>query len=420
MFAIKDRQGKGRTPAFARRVAALLGAGLIGSVTACSAVSTGTTSTPQAVPTASNGTQSAPAVTAASRSGVPWSQVGPDWTLAETTAGTTAEPGATTLYLVSPTGSTYPVYTWPASVPLPNLYAWSPSKTEVLLEETSSEGSLTGTYERLNLTSGQVVGTLSLPNATSLQYTEPDGEQFLVVQSTLNAAKTEQTETMSRLTLTGTGVQTLDTVTSNVNANESMTPVYSPDGTTIALNSLGGVAVLSNSASAGSGVRQLPVPGPGPNLRCAAVRWWNSSTVLASCSGSKGVQQLWLVPASGAAPTALTPLRQASGNGTSVDFGDLDAWQVTAGLYLQSAGACGVLELNKQLADGSITTITIPGVVSIDVLTSDGSRFLLDTRSCEGPGGGNSLMWYDPASGGTTLLLKSLRQVLPFPSEQDS
>jgi hypothetical protein len=68
------------------------------------------------------------------------------------------------------------------------------------------------------------------------------------------------------------------------------------------------------------------------------------------------------VPADGAEPTALTPLRRLSDS--HGDYGDLDARQVTSGLYLQSCHR------------------------------------------------DDALMWYDPASGATALVLASEGQVL--------
>jgi hypothetical protein len=424
MSALKVRRGSAVAGVAAT---ALLGAGLLGSVAACGVVSSSATTAPTAAstltahPVASTATgappSTAPAGAAGSKSGVPWSQVGPNWSLASATSGTSTEPGPsasdrgpTTLYLVSPTGSTYPVYSWPASETAPILEAWSPSKTEVLLNEVPKNGPPTDTYERLNLQTGQVIGTLTLPNVVSVQYTLPDGQQLLASQLTQNASATQETQTVSRYTLAGALAQTLDTATTSSSAAR-LNPVASPDGTTIALSTSTGLGLVSN---AGGKVTPLAMPG---ELNCSPVRWWDSDTVLAACLSAGGPSRLWLVPDSGAEPTALTPVRSGKDNGSNVDLGDVDAWQVPAGLYLQSLGPCGVLELNKQAAGGSYTTIRIPGVNSIAVVTSDGSRLLLDTRGCTS---GNSLMWYNPASGGTTVALKSgVSQVIPFVTEQD-
>ncbi|HEY1823229.1 MAG TPA: hypothetical protein VGG83_25160 [Trebonia sp.] len=417
MSALKVRRG----PAVAGVAAtALLGAGLLGSVAACGVVSSATTaptaaSTLTAHPVASTAASAprsaAPAGATGSKSGVPWNQVGPNWSLANTSSGTSTDPGPSTLYLVSPTGSTYPVYRWPASQTPPILDAWSPSKTEALLREASKTGPLTNTYERLNLETGQVIGTFTLPNVDSVAYTLPDGQQLLVSQLTQDAGATQETATVARYSLAGGLEQTLYTAATSITSTAQVNPVASPDGTTIALGIAAGVGLVSN---AGGTLTRLTVPG---ESGCSPVRWWGSSTVLAACTNAGNQRQLWLVPDGGAAATALTPIRQGDDSGTNVDLGDIDAWQVSSGLYLQSLGPCGALELNKQAANGSYTTVTIPDAGSIVVVTSDGSRLLLDTRGCAP---GNTLMWYNPASGSATVALKSgVVEVIPFASEQD-
>jgi hypothetical protein len=415
---MKGWRRNAKAPASARVAwvaAAVLGAGLLGSVTACGPLTGG--GAPPVAATLNTTTGAAGSATAAAQSGVPWSQVGPGWALATVATA----PQAAALYLVSPAGSTYPVQ-WPAvssssSLPgssVPNLVAWSPSKTEVLLGEIANRQP-TGQYERLDLQTGQVTGTLSFPGEVDLQYTPPDGQQLLAATTTENGTPVKETVTFARYSLTGTLVKTLGSITLPLNSPEASVPVYSPDGATIALGTPTGVAVLSN---AGGTVTQLaPVPGVDTALGCTVDRWWDASTILAACAEAGGVRQLWLVPASGAAATALTPLRQ-QGGGANADDGDWDAWQTASGLYLQSSNASGLFVLNKQAANGSLTPVTISGMVYLQVQTSDGSRFLLDAR---GANSVPSLLWYDPASGETTVALKmGVGEILPFPSEQDS
>jgi hypothetical protein len=174
--------------------------------------------------------------------------------------------------------------------------------------------------------------------------------------------------------------------------------------------------MLSN---AGGTITQLAqTPGVDTTLGCSVVRWWDASTILTSCAEADGVPRLWLVPASGAPATALTPPRH-KGDGANADSGDRDAWQTASGLYLQSSNASGSLVLSKQAADGSLIAMRIPGMDYLRVQTSDGTRFLLDARGSANPG--LSLIWYDAATGDTTVALKSdVSTVLPFVSEQDS
>jgi hypothetical protein len=261
-----------------------------------------------------------------------------------------------------------------------------------------------------------VAGTLSFPGGADLQYTPPDGQQLLAATTTENGTPEKLTVTFARYSLTGTLIRTLGSITLPLNSSEASLPVYSPDGTTIAFGTPTGVAILSN---AGGTVTQLAqVPGVDTALGCTADRWWDASTILASCAEANGVRRLWLVPASGAAATALTPLRQKS-DGANADDGDWDAWQTASGLYLQSSNASGSLVLNKQAADGSLTALTIPGMAYLQVQTSDGSRFLViaDDSAESDP----KLIWFDPASGETTVALNyRANEILPFPSVQDS
>ena len=128
------------------------------------------------------------------------------------------------------------------------------------------------------------------------------------------------------------------------------------------------------------------------------MRWWNATTVLASCG------RLWLVPASGARPSALTPVRNPAKPPN--DYGDLDAWQLPSGLYLQSAGACGTLELNRQAANGSITKVTVPGMTNSPVVvTAYGAQLLIGQLGCEGSGG--QLAWFNPATGAEHWLFRT-------------
>jgi len=114
------------------------------------------------------------------------------------------------------------------------------------------------------------------------------------------------------------------------------------------------------------------------------------------------IPQLWLVPVSGARPAALTPRRSAS----SGDLGDLDAWQLPAGLYLQAAGPCGVLQIFRQAPGGSITLVTVPHTMGDNhVLTALGSRLLIQApTSCTGS---VSLLWFNPATRAEQWLIRA-------------
>ena len=189
--------------------------------------------------------------------------------------------------------------------------------------------------------------------------------------------------------------------------------LYSADGTEIAVGAANGVQLVSN---AGGVLKKLPVRGADTRFGCFPVRWWTKSTLLAECTPKTGFEpQLWLVPASGARPVALTPVRK-----TGFDLGDIGAWRLSSGLYLQSLGACGTLEINKQAKNGSVARVTVPGAAdSPVVITANASRLLVWQRGCEGSGG--QLVWFNPATKAEKWLTKTgSRQVVAFNSTENA
>src|SRR5262249_29818937 len=149
-----------------------------------------------------------------------------------------------------------------------------------------------------------------------LAYTRPDGINILGSRPDGTKAR------LVRYGLTGHQVKVIATGTGYDSA------VYASNGATIAVSSPSGLVLASN---AGAWARKSRVAGPSPTA-CSPERWWTSATILASClTKGKNSLRLWLVPASGARPHALTPQRGSH----SRDLGDLEAWQLRSGLYLQ-------------------------------------------------------------------------------------
>lgn len=330
---------------------------------------------PAAAPRAASG-QAASRQPKPSRPAVPWGAVGPGWVLDTYSAGTRARPAPTTLYLVSPAGPKYPLFSWPASAtPVPTLEAWAGSKTEALFQLHTASG-LPGGYGELDLTAGHMT-RLEIASATTLVgYTLPTGAQVLGVTQAGASA------TFARYTRSGALAKTL------VTENQGLGAIYSPDGTRLAVPAEGGVLLVSN---AGDAPERLAVASAGAKTLCEPDRWWNATTLLAGCGG-----RLWLVPDAGAVPSALTPVRDPAQ--APWDLGDIDAWQLPSGLYLQSLGACGTLELNRQAANGAVTRVTVPGMTdSPVVVTTAGAQLLVEQHGCHGSGG--QLAWYNPATG---------------------
>jgi TolB protein len=316
---------------------------------------------------------------------------------------TTAAPeggktGPATLYLVSPGGAKYQLARWPDFRTAPELVAWSPDGKRALFQVFSGKGGV----EQLTLATGRVSTFVMQGNATPIGYTTPRGLNIVGTRQSGNST------IVARYSLSGRLVQSLG----------SGGALYAPSGTEFAAGASHGIKLVSNR---GALIRQLPVPGTSANT-CNPVRWWNSGTILASCSPpGSGVPRLWLVPASGAHPKALTPPRNPNRSG---DLGDLDAWQLSSGLYLQAAGPCGVLHIYRQAPGGSIKLITVPHTNGDNrVLTARGSRLLVEAPTeCTGS---VSLLWYDPGTRAEQWLIRAPGNVIgvanavPFYSRQN-
>jgi hypothetical protein len=309
--------------------------------------------------------------------------------LAEDSSG---KNGPVTLYLASPSGKKYALRS-----PAPRwLIAWSGNKTEALFDLSSANK-----LEQLNLQTGKA-SKFDLPAGSyALGYTQPAGQQVLAV------TQKGSTDTLATYSLSGKLVKTLGSAKDTF----GIAGIGAANGSEFAISAPAGLRLV---ASSGKLLKNLTVAG---TAGCGPVRWWTSSTVLASCSTKSGGSEythLYLVPANGARPTELTPIRKSS-----YDLGDMDAWRLPSGLYLQSQGACGTLEINKQAASGSIAPVTVPGTsaASYAVITADGPRLLVETEGCHG---GGQLLWLNPATHAETWLFKSgTVQVVPFADSQD-
>jgi hypothetical protein len=349
------------------------------------------------------GTAAAQAARAAQPAGVPWSHVGPGWVLAQytTAAPEGGKTGPVTLYLISPGGARYQLARWPDFRSAPELLAWSPDGQRALFQTFSGPGGV----GQLTLATGRMTTFVMPGAATPIGYTTPKGLNIV-------AARPSGSGTiLARYSLSGRLVQSL-----GYSADGAV--LYAPSGTEFVTGASHGLKLVSNG---GSLIRQLPVPRTSTDS-CNPVRWWNGGTVLASCSPpGNSVPRLWLVPASGAHPKALTPPRNPS---TSGDLGDLDAWHLSSGLYLQAAGPCGVLHIFRQARNGSIKLVTVPHTSGDNqVLTARGSRLLIQAPTeCTG---GISLLWYDPGKRAEQWLIRApghvigVANAIPFYSREN-
>jgi hypothetical protein len=355
-----------------------------------------TTGTAATAATAESATTSH-AATTAQAAGVPWRHVGPGWVLAQytTAAPEGGKAGPVTLYLISPGGARYQLARWPDSRTAPGLVAWSPDGKRALFQVFAGKERT----EQLTLATGRKSTFVMQGTATPVGYTTPRGLDIVGTRPSGNGFAE------GRYSLSGRLLQPLG----------SGGALYTPSGTEFAAGTSHGIKLVSNR---GSLIRQLPVP----RMTCSPVRWWDGGTVLASCAPpDSSIWQLWLVPVSGARPRALTPPRNPARSG---DFGDLDAWRLPSGLYLQAAGACGVLHIYRQARNGSIKLVIPPHTTDDNrVLTARGSRLLVQAPTdCTGS---VSLLWYNPATQAEQWLIRppahaiGVTVAIPFYSRQN-
>jgi hypothetical protein len=367
--------------------------------------STGSTAAHDATgsPTSSTSTSAATAPAAhgveAPIGTVPWSQVGPGWMLATwspVSGGSPGEPRApgepspgtatTTLYLVDPAGGRYAITTFPPPGDRagPQLVDWSGDGSQALFYAQYAEPP-SAILVDLH-TGAQTMLTVH----GSPRFTRPDGKALL-------------------LGMRGYTAHPGSLVSVDLAGNQHLTyPVGSdfggyistPDGTQLVLGTPSGLALMGND---GAGGTVLPMQG---QTDCSPLRWWDgnrSTTVLARCDDSDGRgTRLWLVPISGATPTALT----APNNGQNgPDLGDADAWQLPAGTFVQALGACGVVYLAKLNADGTTSPVSVPDVQSDSVVVVGVHGNDLHLQAKAGCGSGEALLAYDTTAGTSTVLL---------------
>ncbi len=311
-----------------------------------------------------------PSVKAAgSSSRVPLSKVGLGWSVAEYTAGYNKHPAKTTLYAVSPQGKKFPFFTFPASLSGTKafyLVDWSGDGQRVLVRNFFNK------FEQISLATGKVISTFKLPaDANAFGYTRPTGQNILAVNGT----------SIVRYDLTGHLAKVL--------TKSAEDAIESPDGSSVVVNAKAGLGVVSN---AGGPVKVLPAPIA--TFGCNPVRWWNSTTILGYCNAKHGpaAPRLWLFPANGGKVTALTAQRGNKGP----DLGDINAYKLSSGTFLQALGPCGVEFIATQSADGTAHAVTLPGVhyASDFIVTGQGSNLLVSPSN--GCTAGAALVLFNP------------------------
>ncbi len=337
---------------------------------------------------------------------IPWSQVGPGWMLATWSPVSGTSPGEerppnepsrdtaiTTLYLVNPEGGRYKVADFPPPGEAAGfeLIDWSGDGSKALFHSGYSQEPSqaivvdlhTGKQSRLTVDG-------------SPRFTRPDGKALLVGGVGLGS----NPSSLERVNLDG-GPQ-LTYPTDKLESEFNGRYLSTPDGTRLVLGTSAGLSLMGNNGTVGT-----PISVPGEK-DCEPLRWWDGepgTTVLARCASSEVeyTSSLWLVPIDGGTPTALTAPNDGQ-NGP--DIGDVNAWQLPAGTFVQALGGCGVVYVAKLNADGTTEKVSVPGAdngKSIGVLGVDGSALVLHaTAAC---GGGQTLLRFDPETNTSTVLL---------------
>jgi hypothetical protein len=352
---------------------------------------------------------------------VPWSQVGAGWMLAMWSPAVSVAPGETppagspspetapeTLYLVNPAGGRYAIATFPSTPDQPGeLEDWSGDGSHALFA-AGGAGSPTTIITEVDLHTGARTTFTVNDSSVAPRYTRPDGKAVLL---------TVQNHGLARVDLAGKPQLTYPT--DKLAGTFHGQYLSTPDGTQLVLGTGSGLALMGNDGTVG---KALPVAG---ETSCSPVRWWDDGAkiVLANCSAANQPQRLWLVPIDGSAPSALTaPITDPSAH----DSGDVDAWQLPAGTYVQYLGGCGAIHLGKLNADGTVSKVSVPNVDpdhSIYVIGVHGGNLDLQAMVA-GCGPAQSLLDYDPVAGTATVLLGpplnggSVIEALPYPGQR--
>jgi hypothetical protein len=317
-------------------------------------------------------------------------RVGPGWSVAEYSGNSD-----TTLYLVSPHGRKFAFYTSPGTGDGPGTYYltdWSRDGRRVLL------GNLSNKFEQISVLTGKVISKFSLPDdVIAVGYTGP-ADQSILAMHNYSADKNS-----ARIyDLKGKLIKILTT------SGPPLGAIGAPGGHTAIVSADNGLEQVTNT---GRIIRRLhpPVRVSG----CAPRRWWTATIVLASCNAKEGsfIARLWLFPVSGGRATPLTAQRRNGGS----DDGDIGAWKLADGLYLQTLelAQCGGDIIATPSRHGSVHRVTVPGTPgdsSDRVIAGQGSRLLVQIDPCSGRPG--SLAWFNPHTRKVTWAIRAPKDVV--------
>ncbi len=323
----------------------------------------------------------------AGRSEIPWSQVGPGWTLVlwtpSTTIDTRSEGAALrnapeSLFLVNPVGGRYLITTLPVDDHL-QLDEWSGDGRRALFDHWSNEQPTR--YSELNLATG-AWHDIGISGALAVRYTKPLGLALLVQRNS-------ELERIDR-----NGARQLLYPTSQPGVGKVSGGIYTPDGSQLVRNTDHGWVITTNG---GTVVRTLSLPTG--TAHCFFHRWWTATTMLATCypGPSSMNPKLWLVPITGASATPLLA-SQAEIN---------DAIQAGSKTFLEQGHFhCADIDLSVLQPDGAARPLNFQKRTG----THQGVHILKATRKLlylgvgTGCGPREQIVSYDPATDELTTL----------------
>ncbi|HET7013821.1 MAG TPA: hypothetical protein VFI65_07920 [Streptosporangiaceae bacterium] len=320
-------------------------------------------------------TASATTALAAPAAAVPWAKAGPGWAVVQYSTGTSpigkpGKPGRLTLYLTSPQGKKYAIYTWKSSTGAPGaLVDWSGDRKRVLLDSQKAYDAPVN-IEQISLVTGKVISKFKLPgDVFPIGYTKPDGLNLLAISDDGK---------LIRYDLHGHQQLVLGS------SKGAFSALYTPDGTSVFTTASKGLEEVSND---GGIVKRLPAAAP--VFACYPDRWWSAGTVLASCyvHRNSGRARLWLFDVATGRSTVLTP--------AAIPNSEEGAWRVGGKLYVQADAACQ--SIYQVYRNNSVHPVTVPGNPAVLMVDSFGARLLLAGLPRCGYTG-ESLFWFNPAT----------------------
>lgn len=323
---------------------------------------------------------------------VPWSEIGPDWLLADTVKyeGAKTERGRHELLLISPEGEKFAVYPAPGARPAKQwtLKDWSPDGRFVLLDIPQRRSAVV-----LDLLEG-LATQVHLANFASYVALDPTAPQDATPAERIWVYRPD-----GWVRPDGTPIAALTGLSSAL--------LVTPDGTAALEGFVRRGRVTSTRFADGKTTRYDT-----GRYQCRPLKWWQPDTVLLGCyqkSRKRIRQQLQLLDLDAQRSRPLAPPSEwSSVAGDHSGWIDTDATGLEGKTYVSREAACGskLAVLNGR---GGSDLVQVPGVAEttgIAVLGNSRGRLLLNFYdSCDAPPPGE-IVRFDPATGDSATLVR--------------